>query len=234
MNQLTIHKFPENDYFVQSELDRLRVNIGFLGADKKIIMITSSVPNEGKSFISVNIWAELAESGKRVCLVDTDMRKSNLRTDLQIQTNLEEFVGLSHYLAGKCEADDVIYSTNRPNAYMIPTITMINPSLLFEGNRFGDLLQKLRTEYDYVILDTPPLQIVSDGQLIAGKCDGCILVVRAHTTSRTLVKESALQLNRVDCPLLGIVLNRMEQKNARGIYRKTYYHSYYRSNTEKA
>lgn len=230
MNQLTIGKLPRKDYYVQTEIDRLRVNIGFIGADKKIIVITSSEPNEGKSYISTCIWSELAKAGKKVCMVDADMRKSVLRNELRIQTAKKEFEGLSHYLAGNCEIEDILYETNIENAYLVPTTTLINPSLLLEGDRLDKLLAFLRESFDYVIMDTPPLGIVSDGQLIAAKCDGCILVIRAHSTSRAAVRNSLLQLERINCQLFGTVLNRVESKRARyyrGYYSKGYYSKAY-------
>lgn len=226
MYKITIGNMPRPDYFVQSEIDRLRVNVGFAGTDKKVIMVTSSEPNEGKSYISINLWNELAKAGKSVCFVDTDMRKSVLRTTLNLSTDRESFAGLSHYLAGYLEVQDLIYATDRAGAYMIPTATLVNPSLLLEGDRFDTLLETLRRSFDYVIVDTPPLGIVSDGQLIAAKCDGCILVVRAHSTSRAAVKNSLQQLKTVDCPLLGVVLNRVENGKSKGYYSKTY-GSYY-------
>ncbi len=225
MAHITIGALPRPDYFVQSEIDRLRVNVGFAGADKKIIMVTSSEPNEGKSYISVNLWNELAKAGKNVCYVDADMRKSNLRTTLRLSTGSEEFLGLSHFLAGRAEVKDIIYSTDIDGAYIIPTVTLVNPSLLLEGKRFGNLLQSLRQSFDYVIVDTPPLEIVSDGQMIASKCDGCILVVRAHATGRGAVRGSLLHLQQVGCPLLGVVLNRLENKRIKGQYYKKGYYS---------
>ncbi len=229
MNKITIGNMPRPDYFVQSEIDRLRVNVGFAGADKKVIMVTSSVPNEGKSYISVNLWSELAKAGKSVCFLDADMRKSVLRTELNLSTDRESFAGLSHYLAGYLEVQDLIYATDRAGAYMIPTATLVNPSLLLESERFDTLLETLRRSFDYVIVDTPPMGIVSDGQFIAAKCDGCILVVRAHSTSRVDVKNSLQQLKTVDCPLLGVVLNRVENGKSKGYYSKTYYNTYYSS-----
>ncbi|MBR6424822.1 MAG: CpsD/CapB family tyrosine-protein kinase [Oscillospiraceae bacterium] len=223
MKQIEIGNMPHPDYFVQSEIDRLRVNVSFFGTEKKVLMITSSGPNEGKSYISMNLWNELAKAGKRVCFVDADMRKSTIRTTFQVSTGSDEYIGLSHYLAGYVEAEDVIYTTEREEAFFIPTSTMINPSLLLEGDRFRDLVKLLRRRFDYVIVDTPPLGIVSDGQRIATMCDGVMLVVRAHVTSREAVRASIQQIQQVECPLLGIVLNRVEGKRTKGYYAKTYY-----------
>ena len=163
MNRMIIGKMPEMDYFVQSAVDRLRVNIGFIGAEKKVLMFSSSEPSEGKSYISTNIWIELAKAGKRVCLVDADMRKSVLRGELNLRLEDKgEFLGLTHYLAGT-NLNDVIYSTNIANAFIIPTVTIDNPSLLLESDRFDRMLDVLRDHFDYVIIDTPPLRLISDG-----------------------------------------------------------------------
>lgn len=228
MNRLNIRSMPNPDYFVQTEIDRLRVNVGFSGTDKKVIVVTSSVPNEGKSYITVNLWRELANGGKRVCLMDCDMRKSALRNTLQFSTeNGEELKGLSHYLSGQVEATDIVYSTNIERAYLIPTLTQINPSLLLEGNRMDKLLALLKNNFDYVIIDTPPLRVVSDGKLMAAKSDGCIIVIRAHETSKNDIKHSIKQIESIGCPLLGVVLNRVETKRSRGYYTKEYYSKYY-------
>ncbi len=230
MSQITFGNMPRPDYFVQSEIDRLRVNVGFAGAEKKIIMITSSEPNEGKSYVAFNLWNELVKAGKRACFIDADMRKSDLRNTLRFTTDRDEFVGLSHYLAGYVSAEDVIYTTDRKKGFFIPTATLVNPSLLLEGKRLNLLLETLRSQFDYVIVDTPPLGIVSDGQMIATKCDGCILVVRAHDTSKSVVRNSLLQLQKVECPLIGVVLNRVEDRRARGYY---YKHGYYYTSSGK-
>lgn len=215
------------DYFVQTELDRLRANIGFSGTDKKVIMFTSCEPNEGKSFVSINIWRDLARAGKRVCFVDADMRKSTLRSTLHLSTGDEPFLGLSHFLSGQVELKEVVYSTPDPNAYLIPTVTMVNPSILLDNDRFANMLAALRRDFDYVIVDTPPVGIVSDGQVIASKCDGCILVVRAHSTRRAAVKNALTLIEKSGTALLGVVLNRVDNEVAGRYYKKNYYSKNY-------
>lgn len=231
MKQINVGQLPQMDYFVQQEVDRLRVAVGFAGSDKKVIMVTSSEPNEGKSFISVALWNELANAGKRVCLIDADMRKSMLRSTLRLTVKSGEFLGLAHYLAGQTGGEDVLYSTERENAYLIPTTTLVNPSLLLEGRRLESLLDRLRTIFDYVIIDTPPLGVAADGQVIAAKCDACVLVVRAHVTKRRMVRSSLQQIESVNCPLLGIVLNRLEGGSGDRTYSK-YYYSKHRTDEE--
>ncbi len=226
---LNVGRPPVADYFVQTAVDRLRANVGFAGSDKKVIMISSSVPDEGKSYVTSSLWMNLANSGKKVCLVDLDMRKTNLRNTLRLTTG-SEIKGASHYLAGIASKEEVLYETNVENAYLIPTVSLVNPSLLFEGDALKKLLLELREEFDYVIVDTPPLTLVSDGLQVARLADCCILVVRGHSTSKNQIRESLQQIESVGCPLLGIVLNRMNERNSTNRYYKgSYYEKYYTS-----
>ena len=103
---------------------------------------------------------------------------------------------------------------------------VINPSMLLESNRFEEMLAYMEEKYRYVFIDSPPLSLVSDGERIGNLCDGAILVVRGGVTSKHLVKNSIRQLERAGCPLLGIVLNRVEGAKS-GYYSKRYGSKYY-------
>lgn len=158
-------------------------------------MIISSVPNEGKSTVSVNLWKMLAEY------------------------------------------EDVVYKTNIDQGYIVPVSNLLeNPSTLLEDPRMEELLDRLGEDYRYVIVDSPSLDSVSDGALVASYCDGVILVVRSGMTSRKLVRQSLQQLERVGCRLPGTVLNRVETGGR--AYKKYYgrygdYSSYYGGNSDK-
>jgi len=227
---LTLNNIGELPYGAEEALNRLRVNVGFCGERFKKIIITSSVPNEGKSFISTNLWRMLAEAGIRTVLVDADMRKSVLRTRHRITAG-GEMMGLSHYLAGKQELDDVLYETNVENGYMLPTANVImNPAILLQSDRFTGLLDELKDRFDCVLVDTPPLNSVADGDFIASHCDGGLLVVRSGSTPRGLVAASLKQLERSGCELMGVVLNRVEMKKSPYYYKYSrygYYSNYY-------
>ena len=219
---------PEQPYAVQEAMNRLRVNVKFSGKDIKAIMVTSSVPNEGKSHISVGLWRLLAEAGFRTALVDCDLRKSVLKEELDYACE-EEYLGLDYYLSGLAEYSDVVHRTNVDRGDIVPITNLLqNPSTLLEDARFGDLFQKLRADYDYVIVDTPPLVSVSDAALIAQSCDGAILVVRSGKTPRSLIRQSLGQLERSNCHLLGTVLNGVAVgTRAYGKYYGKYYGEYY-------
>ncbi|HIX72470.1 MAG TPA: CpsD/CapB family tyrosine-protein kinase [Candidatus Anaerobutyricum stercoripullorum] len=238
MKQITMN-IRELPYAVEEAMNRLRVNIKFCGKNTKKILIISSVPNEGKSTVSVHLWKMLAEAGFPSVLVDLDLRKSVLKERLEFQ-HKGEITGLDYYLSGLSEYQDVVYETNISNGYVVPVSNLLeNPSALLEDPRMGELLNRLEEDYRYVIIDSPPLDSVADGALIASLCDGAILVVRSGMTSKRLVRQSLQQLDRVHCRLLGMVLNRVETKSR--AYQKyygkygSYYNDYYGGKTaEKA
>ena len=214
-------------YAVEEAMNRLRVNIKFCGKNTKKILVISSVPNEGKSTVSVHLWKMLAEAGFPSVLVDLDLRKSVLKDWLEFKSE-GEIQGLDYYLSGLSEYQNVVYETNISNGYIVPVSNLLeNPSALLEDPRMEELLDRLAEDYRYVIIDSPPLDSVADGALIASFCDGAILVVRSGMTSRRLVKQSIQQLERVGCRLLGTVLNRVETKSR--AYQKYYgkYGNYY-------
>lgn len=212
MNQLNVN-LPELPYAVSEAMNRLRINIKFCGKNTRKILLTSCQPNEGKSTISSYLWKMLAEAGFPTVLVDVDLRKSVMKTRFQMDYDDDTTMGLNHYLSGMAEYEDVVYSTNIPNGYMVPCTQLLeNPSALLEDVRFKELLNTLSENYRFVIIDSPPLGSVADGALIASLCDGAVLVVRAGTTPRTLIKQSLYEIQQSGCKLLGTVLNRADVK----------------------
>lgn len=238
MNSIFLNHLEKLPYGAEEALNRLRVNIGFCGDRFKKIIITSSTPNEGKSFVSTNLWRMLAEAGLHTVLVDADMRKSVMRSRYQMVTGGRNPPGLVHFLAGQAELDDVLYHTNINNGYLLPTsYTVMNPAILLQTDRFTGMLDSLSRVFDYVLVDTPPLNSVADGDLIASQCDGALLVVRSGVTPHTLVGASLKQLERAGCELMGVVLNRVEAKNNPYYYKYSrygYYSDYYSSDSKEA
>ena len=209
MNELNL-VFPDLPYAVEEAMNRLRINIKFCGKNTRKILLTSCMPNEGKSTVSAYLWKMLAEAGFPTVLVDVDLRKSVLMKRLQADAE-KETKGLNHYLSGLAEYDEVVYKTNIDNAYIVPCTQLLeNPSPLLEDVRFRELLDKLAAEYRFVIVDTPPLGSVSDGALVASMCDGAVLVVRAGETPKTMIRQSLHEIEQSGCKLLGTVLNRAE------------------------
>lgn len=226
MKKLEIN-FMELPYAIEEALNRLRVNIKFCGQNIHNIMVTSSFPGEGKSFVSLNLWRMLADAGIKTAFVDLDLRKSNINKTLGIKNENEELIGIDHYLSGMAEYNDVVYETNVENAYIVPSAHMLeNPANLIEDPRFEKLLEDLSKEYRYIIIDTPPIINVTDGALIASYCDGAIVVVKANSTSKKNVRQSMQQIGRSGCKVLGTVLNRVPSEE--NVY-SAYYSRYARS-----
>ena len=212
MNQLTI-TLPELPYAVEEAMNRLRINIKFCGKNTRKILLTSCLPNEGKSTVSSYLWKMLAEAGFPTVLVDVDLRKSVMKSRFQIEYG-EDMKGLNHYLSGLAEYEEVVYETNIQNGYIVPCTQLLeNPSALLEDVRFRELLDKLAEHYRFVIIDTPPLGSVSDGALVASMCDGAVLVVRAGDTPKAMIRQSLHEIEQSGCKLLGTVLNRAEVKS---------------------
>ena len=144
MNQLNVN-LPELPYAVSEAMNRLRINIKFCGKNTRKILLTSCQPNEGKSTISAYLWKMLAEAGFPTVLVDVDLRKSVMKTRFQMDYDDDTTMGLNHYLSGMAEYEDVVYSTNIPNGYMVPCTQLLeNPSALLEDVRF-----KRASEYSF-------------------------------------------------------------------------------------
>ena len=210
MNKIKMDSIQELAYAVEESINRLRINVSFLGNEIKKIMVVSTLPNEGKSFVTMQMWKQMANAGIKSVLVDADMRNSVLvkKNDMERQDG-KEMKGLVNYLAEDFSLDEVIYESPFENGYIIPNVeNIINPSMLLESDKFGNMLNELSKDYRYVFVDAPPLGLVSDAEKIGSMCDGAILVIRSGEITRAEVKNSIKQLERSGCKILGVVLNR--------------------------
>lgn len=225
MNKLLIKNIPTLSYSTEEALNRLRVNLNFLGNDIKKIMVISSTENEGKSFLAMHLWRKMAEAGVSSVLVDADLRKSVMVEKYQMEAeDGGELRGTSHVLADDTSMKEAVWHTEMEKGDILPNAeNIVNPTLLLEGVSLPKLLNEMAQEYRYVFIDAPPLDLVSDGEKIGSMCDGAILVVRNGKTSKKLVKNSIHLLERAGCPLLGIVLNRV------GDSKKGYYYGKYKA-----
>lgn len=206
----------------------LRANLQFCGSAIKSIAVTSCTPGEGKSTTSLNLAKALADSGKRVLFIDADLRKSVMMARCRVKQNVR---GLSHYLSGQAAFGDVVCTTNIPNMHIIFAGKVPpNPAELLGGKNFALAMSKLKEIYDYIIVDTPPLGSVIDAAVIANECDGSVLVLSANTISRRFARKVADQLKMAKCPVLGVILNKVDMKNS--TYGK-YYGKYYGHEMDK-
>lgn len=232
METVVLKNIRKNSYTKTESLRTLRTNIQFCGDDIKTILVTSSVPDEGKSTVTFDLARSLTESGKSVLLIDTDMRKSVLVGRLRAMTaEREEIYGLSHYLSGQKKLAEVIYATQIPKLFMIfagPSVP--NPTEILEKRYFEDLIDWARKQFDYVLIDCAPIGAAIDAAIIARHCDGAILVVAQGMASSRMISGVKKQLEVSGVKILGAVLNKVKiEKSHYGKYYGNYYGHYYGS-----
>ncbi len=227
MNHLSINNFPALKYAGSEAVNMLCTNLSFSGENVKKIMLTSCHASEGKSFLSMNIMRTMSKLGKSVVLIDADLRRSVIVQKYGIQFESEEnSPGLSHFLAGMAEEADAVYETNLPGAYMVPVGRKVSNSLpLLNSQRFQRLLDDLASQFDYVIIDAPPIGLVIDAAQIAKFCDGTVLVVGYNSVRRQELIDARDQIMQTGCPILGAVMNMTEYDNF--LSKKYSYKSYY-------
>lgn len=233
METVKFGKLKTQSYTMKESLRALKTNIQFCGDDVKTILITSAIPNEGKSTVAMDLARSLTESGKRVLLIDTDMRKSVFVGRLRAASNNGgEIHGLSHYLSGQKKLEDVLYGTEVPRLFMIfagPSVP--NPTEILEKKYFEELLQFGREHFNYILLDCAPIGAAIDAAVVAKHCDGAILVIAQGMASARLILNVKKQLEASSVKILGAVLNKVKVKKGglEGGYYGNYYGSYYGS-----
>lgn len=223
MLKINIGKLIKLDYRSNEAFKRLRTNIQFCGDGVKVIAITSCIPGDGKSSVSLNLAVSLSQLGKKVLFIDCDLRKSVIVGKYKISKATN---GMTHYLTGMNSMDDVIYSTTIDNFYMaLSGPVPPNPAELLASQKFTDMIRTARKIYDYVIIDTPPLGSVVDASIIAKKCDGVALVVSANAISYKFASGIVEQIKSTGARFLGVILNKVNFKDAS--YFGKYYGKYY-------
>lgn len=211
-------KLPgEKDFFTQEAYKVLRTNIQFCGADIKVIAITSCNENEGKTTISLHLAKSFAELGKKVLLIDADMRKSVMAGR---DTTAKNTKGLSEFLTGMNTLEECLYETQYNKLHILFSGQYPpNPVELISGKYFSNLIEEARQVYDYVIIDTPPLGRVIDSAVVAAIADGTVVIMGGNRVRAKQAKEVIAQLRMSNCNILGVVRNNTNHK------RKGYYHA---------
>lgn len=216
MLNINLDKITDLDFKTREAYKTLRTNVQFCGNDVKIISLTSCVPNEGKSMVSFNLAISMAETGKKVLFIDADLRKSALIGRYKINKAIK---GLTQYLSGVEQLDDVRYSTNVKNMDLILSGPVPpNPAELLNNEKFTKLLETARKEYDYVIIDTPPIGQVIDPAIVAQQTDGVIFLISQANISYKYAQKQIEQMRKSGCRILGAVLNKVDPEEKGGYY----------------
>jgi len=222
----TIPKYdPKHRGLIVEAFQSLRTSLLYLSDQKakNVLMVTSPSANEGKSTVVCNLGITLAASGDRVLLLDCDARQSVLAKYFK----LDEKRGLVDYLAA--EDDDpspFIMATDKPNLWLLAAgKSPVNPPTLFTMDKFKRLVQHLRKQYMWVIIDTPPTLAVTDASIVASHVDLCFLVIKFRGTRHPLIGKAMAQLERIGQPVSGAILNEFEW--VKDYYYTNYYYKHY-------
>jgi capsular exopolysaccharide synthesis family protein len=199
---------------------KLRTNLMYT-ENLKVISLTSSIPDEGKTVIAFNLAYAFAQTGKKVCLVDCDLRRTSLKEYLMLTKHHD---GVSELLTN--QGKDGLNSTNIDNLYiMLAGKTPPNPSEILSSSRFTDLIETLRKHFDYVIIDTPPLAAGSDATVVSRAVDGTVFVLRNEFTSKKIAKRAIGELTKNGGRVVGVVLSRVKASSQD--YGRYGYYGYY-------
>lgn len=206
---VNLKNIVKHDYNYNESINTLRTNIQFCGNNIRTIMFTSALPDEGKSDVSFSLAYSLAQIGKKVLLIDADIRKSVLVSRYQPDHAVN---GLSQYLSGQKKLEDVIYDTSGTEKFSVIFAGPYspNPVVLLEEELFGQIFEIMEPLYDYIIVDTPPMGNLIDGAIVARHCDGAIMVIESGAISYRLEQKVENQLAMSGCRILGVVLNKVD------------------------
>ena len=208
---------------VRNAANTLMANIDFSSVDEPVVSvaITSTIPNEGKSTVALSLAAAAGKAGKKVLLIEGDLRRRSLRPVL----NVHPQHGLHAVLKGTATLEEAVVLTELEGVEFLDAEAGIpNPEALFGSQRYADLLQKAREEYDLVVTDTPPVAAFADAAVIARQADGVVLVVRENFTDKRDAQLAMTQLRASSARVLGVVMNCEERSGGSGY---GYYYGYY-------
>jgi len=207
--------------FVSEQFRTIRTNITFAMPDQEIksILVTSATPGEGKSTNVANLGVVFAQEGKKVCIVDADLRKPTMHYTFRLQ-NIR---GLSNLLTTQYDLSDVLNSTDIFNLFVLTSGPIPpNPAELLSSKAMDSVIRQLINDFDIIIFDAPPLLSVTDAQILSNKCDGTLLIVNSGSVENASVLKAKISLEASKANILGVVLN--NYKIPLGEYYDQYYH----------
>ena len=200
-------------FAVVESYKNIRTNLMFLLSQtrNRIFEVTSSLPGEGKSSCAVNLAIAFSQFGSKVLLIDADLRKPSVYRKLHLQNKK----GLSSVLVNFCDFSEAVVQINMNLDVLVSGPTPPNPSELLGSDQMSNLLESVEEKYDYVVIDTPPVNVVSDAVVLAPKTEGVVMVVQDGKTTHDEFKKAVSALSFADARLLGVVLNNSYDKNTK-------------------
>ena len=208
----------EKGFLYEESLRMLRTNLQFSEANLKVLLFTGSIPGEGKSDVSFQLAVSLSKIGKKVLYIDGDIRNSTFVTRYQINDTVN---GISQFLSGMVSSKEIIYGTNIKNLDVVFSGTcVLNSAELLHELALDEFITAQKMNYDYIIIDSPALSNIADAAIIGRCVDGAIIVIRSGKVSKKLVNKVKLQLEKVNCKIIGVVLNGTKMKKAKNNYKQ--------------
>lgn len=207
----------------------VRTSILFASPEDKplrTILVTSSMPGEGKSFISANISEVFCHANERIVFLDLDMRRPVIHKAFCI----EQSPGMSNFLTGKTDVKSIIQTTQVPGLYVIPSGTIPpNPSELLSSGKIRSLLEDLKTKFDRIIIDSPPILAAADTSLLANIVDGVVMVIKGSSTRIEMALQAKEKVIKAKGKIIGVIINNVQPRKD-----DSYYYHYYSAYGEKS
>ena len=217
---------PKSGISEQYRTIRTNLKFSFLDPNFKILAVMSALPSEGKSTVSANLAVTWAEEKKRVLLVDADLRRPTVHRTF----NVSNRYGLSNIITSSASTVNISEMIDKTEVENLDVLTSgptpPNPAELLGSDRLSQLLNFLKERYDFIILDAPPVDTVTDGQIVAARADGVALVTPQGIATKDAVVRAVKLLKRVNANILGVIMNRFTAQEAGGYY-GGYYGNYY-------
>ncbi len=214
-----VNVLSDNDNFYTVETYKsIRTNVMFslpMSDNGKVIPITSSIPDEGKTTTAINLAIVFAQTGERVLLIDCDLRKSRVHRYL----GLERKNGLSNVICGYLGLEDAIKKNVRPNLDCITAGEIPpNPAELLDSDEFVKIIAELKKQYDYIFIDTPPIAVVTDAAIVLRQADGVIVVSKENYVTFDVLDVTMDTIKRTNVKILGVIVTGCSDKRTRYSY----------------
>ena len=220
MEKVIVSNYIAKDFQTAEAIKTLRTNVMFCGEEIKAVGLTSFSATEGKTTISFQLAASFAQAGKRVLLMDADLRKSVLANRLRVHGKVQ---GLAHYLSGAANVADLLCQTDVPGLYiMFAGARVPNAAEALGSRNFKKLIPALKENFDYIIVDAAPVGQVIDCAIVAPDLDGMLMVVDATKNSYKMERRVKSQLEKSGGKVLGAILNRVDFKEKGSYYGRVY------------
>ena len=218
---------PRSGIAEQYRTIRTNLKFSFLDPNFKILAIMSALPSEGKSTVSANLAVSWAEEGKRVLLIDVDLRRPTVHRTF----NVSNQYGLSNILTSSAKSVDISEMIDATKIEGLSVLTSgpipPNPAELLGSERLTQLLSFLKEKFDFIILDAPPVDTVTDSQIIGAVSDGVALVVPQGIATKDAELQAVKLLRQAKANILGVIMNRFSAEETGGGYYGSYYGGYY-------